>query len=116
MTDAHPADAQCPVFAATSLSGAITVRTTEQGLPLSLSIEAAELRRDPAQLAGEILRLCRRSADRAGLLRRTQLEESGLSAQALALAGLPTPEDVARREALEEQEYDTEPGSWLRPV
>ncbi|MBF6327527.1 hypothetical protein [Nocardia transvalensis] len=101
---------------ATSRTGAISVRTTEQGLPLAVSVEAQELRRNPAELAQEILRLCRQSANRAGLARREQLAAAGLSSEALALTGLPKPEDVARQELSEEQDYDVEPESWLRSV
>ncbi|WP_227998546.1 hypothetical protein [Nocardia australiensis] len=101
---------------ATSRTGAISVRTTEQGLPLGISVEPAELRRDPAGLAAEVLRLCKQAAGRAGLARRAELEAAGLSADMLALMGLPTPEEVARNEIVEEEEYETEPRSWLRQV
>ncbi|WP_458686088.1 hypothetical protein [Nocardia tengchongensis] len=97
-------------------SGSIRVRTTNQGLPLAVKVEAAELHRDSAQLAGEILRLCQKAANRAGLALRKQLEEAGLDAAGLARTGLPTEADVARQEIVEEQDYDTEPQSWLRSV
>ncbi|WP_405133482.1 hypothetical protein [Nocardia sp. NBC_01388] len=97
-------------------SGAIRVKTTEQGLPLAVKVDQAELHRDPSQLAGELLRLCQRAAARAGLARRKQMEAAGMSAAALAATGLPTEADVARQEMLEEQDYDTEPQSWLRTV
>ncbi|MBF6211550.1 hypothetical protein IU433_19095 [Nocardia puris] len=101
---------------ATSRSGSISVVTTEQGLPISITVEPGELRRDPGALAGEILRLCKQAANRAGMERRAELEAAGLSADVLALTGLPKPEDVAEQELLEEQEYEQEPQSWLRPV
>ncbi|MBV7702562.1 hypothetical protein A5780_30990 [Nocardia sp. 852002-20019_SCH5090214] len=101
---------------ATTRSGSIAVETTEQGLPLRISIEASELRREPAELAAELLRLCSRAADRAGLARRRQLAEAGLGSDLLALTGLPTAEQVERQELIDEQEYDTEPQSWLRSV
>ncbi|MEG8180158.1 hypothetical protein GZH49_16695 [Nocardia terpenica] len=110
------ADEPWPTFTAESLTGAIVVRTTEQGLPTGISVERSELARDPAQLAGEILRLCQRSANRAGLARRAQLAAAGMTPEALALTGLPTEADVARQEIVEEQDYDTEPQSWLRSV
>ncbi|WP_330252269.1 hypothetical protein OG874_40315 [Nocardia sp. NBC_00565] len=103
-------------WAATSRSGAISVRTTEQGLPLGISIEAAELRRDPQGLAAEVLRLCKQAANRAGMARRAELAAAGVPADMLALTGLPTAEDVASQEFVEEQEYETEPDSWLREV
>ncbi|NKY50390.1 hypothetical protein [Nocardia vermiculata] len=101
---------------ATTRSGSITVETTEQGLPLRIAIEPAELRRPPAELAAELLRLCSRAADRAGLARRRELAEAGLSSDLLALTGLPTAAQVERRELVEEQDYETEPQSWLRSV
>lgn len=106
-----------PVIAewtASSRSGSISVRTTEQGLPLGISIEPAELRRDPAGLAAEVLRLCKQAANRAGLARRREMEEAGVAGDMLALMNLPTPEEVARAEIVEEEEYDIEPRSWLR--
>lgn len=103
-------------FTAHSLTGAIRIRTTEMGLPTAISVEPSELRRDPEALAGEILRLCKKSAARAGLARREQLQEAGFTSEMLRLTGLPTAEQVARQELLEEQEYETEPESWLRSV
>ncbi|WP_019929523.1 hypothetical protein [Nocardia sp. BMG111209] len=106
-----------PTCTAASVTGSIVVRTTEQGLPLGIRIEAAELYgKDPMQLAGEVLRLCQRSANRAGLARRKQLAEAGISAASLAHSGLPTEAELARQEIVEEQDYDTEPQSWLRSI
>ncbi|MEV6427879.1 hypothetical protein [Nocardia sp. NPDC051463] len=99
-----------------SKSGSISVETTEQGLPIGIKVERDELRRPPAELAAEIVRLCRQSANRAGLARRAELEKAGLTADVLALTGLPKPEDVARQELVEEAEYEVEPQSWLRSV
>ncbi|MEV6771290.1 hypothetical protein AB0N05_21985 [Nocardia sp. NPDC051030] len=110
------AEQDWPSVTAASSNGAIRVRTTEQGLPLAVKIDPAELHRDPTQLAAELLRVCQRAANRAGLARRKQLEEAGMSAAGLARTGLPTEADVARQEIVEEQDYDTEPQSWLRTV
>lgn len=101
---------------ATSKGAEISVETTEQGLPTALRVEPSELRRDPDELAGKILRLCRQAADRAGLARRAELEAAGLSSDVLALTGLPRPEDVADREWVDEEEHEVEPQSWLRSV
>ncbi|WP_433205002.1 hypothetical protein ACQP1G_17165 [Nocardia sp. CA-107356] len=105
-----------PTFTAVSLTGSISVCTTEQGLPVGIKVDRAELQRDLRQLSGEILRLCQRSANRAGLARRAQLVEAGISPATLAMTGLPTKGAVARQEVLEEQDYETEPVSWLRSV
>ncbi|MEC3955043.1 hypothetical protein VMT65_18525 [Nocardia sp. CDC153] len=103
-------------FTLSSRTGAIVVTTTEAGLPRAISVDRARLREDPELLAAEILRLCHQSAARAGIERRAQLQAAGLSSELLALTGLPTAEDVTRQEYLEEQEYETEPESWLRPI
>ncbi|WP_054815796.1 hypothetical protein [Nocardia arizonensis] len=103
-------------FTASSLTGSIVVRTTEQGLPVGIAVEPAELRRDPRELAAEVLRLCRKSAKRAGLARRNQLAEAGFDPALLSATGLPTEAEVATTEIVEEQEYDTEPQSWLRSI
>jgi hypothetical protein len=99
-----------------SKSGSISVETTEQGLPIAIRVEWDELRRPPGELAAEIVRLCKRSANRAGLARRAELEKAGLTSDILALTGLPKPEDVARQELVEEAEYEVEPQTWLRSV
>ncbi|WP_328601930.1 hypothetical protein [Nocardia terrae] len=83
---------------------------------MAVKVDPDELRRDPDHLAGELLRLCQRAANRAGLELRKQLEDAGLDAAGLARTGLPTEADVARQEIVEEQDYDTEPQSWLRTV
>ncbi|MGW4117290.1 hypothetical protein [Nocardia sp. NPDC004711] len=103
-------------FTLSSRTGSIVVTTTEQGLPRALSVERDRLREDPELLAAEILRLCRQSAARAGIERRAQLKAAGLAPELLALTGLPTMEEVTRQEYVEEQEYETEPDSWLRPI
>ncbi len=103
-------------WTAASRTGSITVRTTDQGLPLGISVDPAELRRDPRALAAEVLRLCKQAANRAALARRAEFEEIGVDQNALRLMGLPTPEQVARSEIREEGEDEYEPGSWLRSV
>lgn len=103
-------------FTLSSRTGAIVVTTTEVGLPRAISVERDRLREDPELLAAEILRLCRQSATRAASARRAQLQAAGLAPELLALTGLPTTEQVTRQEYVEEQEYETEPDSWLRPI
>ncbi|MGW4356586.1 hypothetical protein ACWELJ_31320 [Nocardia sp. NPDC004582] len=110
-TDEFPSE-----FTLSSRTGAIVVTTTEQGLPRAISVERDRLRQDPELLAAEILRLCRQSAARAGVERRAQLRAAGLSPELLALTGLPTADDVTRQEYVEEQDYETEPETWLRPI
>ncbi|MFC9993637.1 hypothetical protein [Nocardia sp. NPDC127526] len=103
-------------FTVASRTGAVVVTTTEVGLPIALEVERDQLRGDTAPLAAEILRLCKQAANRAGLERRAQLQAAGLAPEMLALTGLPTVEEVTRQEYVEEQDYETEPDSWLRPI
>jgi len=98
---------------ATARGGAITVTTTEFGLPLGIKVGREQLHRDPRELAEDILRLCRQAANRAGLQRRQELAEAGVPGSALDLLKLPKPEDVAGAEIGYEAEYDYEPQSWL---
>jgi hypothetical protein len=107
----HPVE-----WTAANRTGSLSVRATEQGLPLGISADPAELRRDPGALASDILRLCKQAANRAALARRAELEQAGVGSDALRRMGLPTPEEVAQSELQEEDEYDTEPESWLRSV
>ncbi|GAC69332.1 hypothetical protein [Gordonia soli] len=99
---------------AASRDGALKVVTTEQGLPTSLTIDDSQLRRDPAILARDVLKLCRQAAQRAGLERRAQMVADGVPTHVIDLFGLPTPEDVAREEIVGEVEDDYETGSWMR--
>ncbi|MFI6870200.1 hypothetical protein [Nocardia sp. NPDC050406] len=111
-SDAEPFPTQ---FTVSSRTGAVVLTATEQGLPVAIEVERSELRDDPAGLAREILRLSHQIANRAGMERRAQLQAAGLAPELLALTGLPTTEEVARQEYVEEQEED-EPDSWLRPI
>lgn len=117
--DSAGAQEQQPVlteWTATSRTGSITVRTTEQGLPLGISVDAAELKRDPRALASEVMRLCKQAANRAALARRKEFEEAGVAQDMLRLMRLPTVEEVAQSELREEDDYETEPESWLRTI
>lgn len=93
--------------------GEIVVTATDSGIPLSVRVTPAQLRRDPDDLGDEVLRLCRLAADRAGLSRRTYLTELGFSEQTMNMLGLPTPAAVERSELVDEAERSYEPRSWL---
>ncbi len=95
--------------AAVSRSGRISVETTEMGLPTAVVIDRGELRRDPALLAGEILRLCRQGSARARLARRGELATAGVERDVLDSFGLPTADEVALAELVDETEYDYAP-------
>lgn len=98
---------------AMSANGSIHVQTTDQGLPLAVTVEPHDLRREPAELAGEILRLCRRAANRAGAAQRAELAAAGIDPGMLELTGLPREQQVQRQELLDEQD-DFEPRTWMR--
>ncbi|MFF5035521.1 hypothetical protein [Nocardia salmonicida] len=93
--------------------GAITVRTTDSGLPLAVRVNADQLRRSPADLAADLLVLCRQAADRAGLRRRAYLADLGVPPDALDLLGLPVLAQVEQAELGFEADHDYEPRSWL---
>lgn len=98
---------------ARSRSGGLAVRTTAQGLPVSVRIENSELDKDPALLAGDILRLCRQAAMSAGVRLRESLLASGMDNDLVLEMNLPKPDDLARAEMLDDEEADA-PASWLR--
>lgn len=107
-----------PVGATATLSnrsGTISVRTTEQGLPLAIRIDQRELRYGGQRLADEILQLCQRSAMEAGARRREELERDGMPADVLNRLGLPTRSQVADAQLIEDEE-EPAPTSWMRPV
>jgi hypothetical protein len=98
---------------ATSRTGLISIETTEAGLPTALSIDRTELGRDPHDLAREILRLCRQSSARARLTRRLELADAGVPRTVLDRLELPTAEQIAQAELMEEVENGYEPQHWL---
>ncbi|QNG21416.1 hypothetical protein G4H71_17475 [Rhodococcus triatomae] len=110
-----PPTAAGAAAAVSNRSGTITVRTTEQGLPLDLRIDQSELRYGGQRLADEILKLCRRSAMEAGARRRDQLARDGMPADVLDKLGLPTRAQVADAQYAEDEE-EAGPSSWMRPV
>lgn len=115
----QPDLAEAPEFAAYSVGeasvrgGDIVVSATDSGLPLTVRVTPDQLRRNPAELGADLLRLCRLAADRAGLHRRAYLAELGLPEHALDLLGLPSQQAVEQSELLDEAEREYEPRSWL---
>lgn len=101
--------------AATSRTGTISVVTTDQGLPTSVRLDSAELRKDPAVLAAEVLRLCQQAAMHAGVARRAELEAQGVSNDIIDSMKLPRADDLARAE-YEDDAGAGAPGSWMRSV
>ncbi|PXX61701.1 hypothetical protein DFR70_108259 [Nocardia tenerifensis] len=117
--DAEPDPPETPDFEtfttgeAASRGGGIVVAATDSGLPTMVRVTPGQLRRDPAELAADVLRLCRLATDRAGLRRREYLTGLGLGEDALRLLGLPTTQTLERAELADEAEHEYEPRSWL---
>jgi hypothetical protein len=103
------------VAAATNRAGTITVRATNQGMPVEVKIDRAELRYGAQALADQILRLCKSATVAAGAKRRDLLAERGMDDETLDLLGLPT-RDAAAAQAAEDDGDSYTPQTWLRPV
>ncbi|RJO72244.1 hypothetical protein D5S18_24110 [Nocardia panacis] len=103
------------VAGSTNRSGTISVRATDQGMPVEIKFERGEYRYGAQTLANEILRLTKRSTIVAKARRREVLAEAGLPEEILDKLGLPN-----RRAAVDEldriDDADTGPTSWMRPV
>ncbi|MFI9506528.1 hypothetical protein [Nocardia sp. NPDC052566] len=103
------------VAGSTNRSGTISVRATDQGMPVEITFERSEYRYGAQTLANEILRLTQRSTIVAKARRREQLAESGMPDDILDKLGLPT-----RKAAVDEldriDDADTGPTTWMRPV
>ncbi|RDI64318.1 hypothetical protein [Nocardia pseudobrasiliensis] len=103
------------VAASTNRAGTISVRATDQGMPVEVKFERSEYRYGAQALAAEILRLTKRSTIVAKARRRELLAESGMPAEILDKLDLPT-----RQAAVDEldrmDDEDTGPTSWMRPV
>lgn len=92
---------------ASTRSGSIAVRATEDGLLVAVRIDPRELRFGGADLAATILEQSRRAAEFARADRRRLLAEAGVPPDVLDRLGLSS--------SVEEAD-DTAPASWLRPV
>jgi len=103
------------VAASSNRSGTVSVRATDQGMPVGLEFERSEYRYGAQALAAEILRLTQRSTIAAKARRREVLAENGMPEHTLDQLGLPT-----RQEAVDEldriDDADTGQTSWMRPV
>lgn len=100
---------------AATRSDSVRVRASEGGLPVSIHIDQDELRFGGEELAGTLLDLCTRAAERARAQRRTLLEESGMAPDVLDRLGLPEEATVADAES-ERLDVEASPDSWMKPV
>ncbi|CQD22852.1 hypothetical protein BN970_05438 [Mycolicibacterium conceptionense] len=92
------------------------MRTTERGLPVALRLDPVELKKPPAQLAEEIMALCRLSAARAQVQRRRELAEKGYSASIIDPLRLASEDELARAEDAVLGAEDDLPTTWGRSV
>lgn len=101
------------VAASSNRAGTVTVRATDQGLPVDIRFDRGEYRYGAPALAAEILRLTRRSAIAARAERRAELAAIGVPDSVLDRLALPT-----RQAAVDEldrlDDADTGQTSWLR--
>ncbi|BDT85248.1 hypothetical protein GV791_04475 [Nocardia cyriacigeorgica] len=115
MSEQQPAIPNVTVAASSNRSGTISVRATDQGMPVEIKFERSEYRYGAQALAAEILRLTQRSTVAAKARRREVLAESGMPDDILDRLGLPT-----RQQAVDEldriDDADTGQTSWMRPV
>ena len=102
------------VAASTNRTGTVTVRATNQGLPVEVKIDRGELRYGAKPLAEEILRLCKLATLEAGARRRELLASHGIPDDILNRLSLPTRREVIAQ--TESPDDDFTPHSWLRQV
>ncbi|MET4609522.1 hypothetical protein ABIC28_000492 [Rhodococcus sp. PvR044] len=96
-------------------AGTVTVRATDQGMPLAIHIDQRELRYGGTQLAASILEVCTRATAEAKVRRRADLTEQGVPAEVLDALGLPTRNELAAA-AYQEDEEEAAPTSWMRQL
>ncbi|MEE6179140.1 hypothetical protein [Mycobacterium sp. 050134] len=102
--------------ASVARNGGLEVRTTERGVPTALKIDKRELSKSPAQLANDILLLCRLSAVRTQVARRRALVARGVSPAVLRRLQLSTEDELARAEAALGRDPDARTDTWLTPI
>jgi hypothetical protein len=97
-------------------AGTLSVRATDQGLPVAIHVDRRELRYGAEALAAEILRLSHTAAIEARAKRRVELAEAGISEEILDRLGLPTraAADLATNGTAEDA--DLAPSTWMRHV
>ncbi|NUS45166.1 MAG: hypothetical protein HOQ24_15940 [Mycobacteriaceae bacterium] len=100
------------VAAKSNRAGTITVRATNQGMPVEVTISREELRYGAQPLADQILQLCRLATTEAGMRRRDLLSERGIPDEILNRLGLPSREPAPAGP----EDDDWTPTTWLRKV
>lgn len=101
----------------TNRPGTLSVRATDQGLPVEIHIDRRELRYGAEALAAEILRLSRTAAIQARAKRRVELAAAGIAEEILDRLGLPTHADADLAACNStEADPDLAPSSWMRQI
>jgi len=102
-----------PLPTITSMSGSVSVDTTDQGLPTAVRIDAGRLRADPHAIASEILQACRRARLREQVSRRAELTAAGVSPEILSGMGFASADDLAQAELADDLESGGR-ATWMR--
>lgn len=115
-TDPSETEVALPtVGRASTPTGSIEVRTTMQGLPTAIHIEASEMDRSAGRLARTILLLCRQAGARAGAAHRAELLAQGHPLEAVSYLQLPSERDAAAVDREADDFFDDEDTStWMR--
>lgn len=96
-----------------SRSGAITVTTTAQGLPVAVRLTDSAMGLGADTLAARILALCGEGRIAAGVALREAVAAQGVGDEVLDMMGLATVEDLARAQSADDARACA-PHSWLR--
>ncbi|MEH3154389.1 MAG: hypothetical protein PGN29_03245 [Gordonia paraffinivorans] len=116
--EADPLEAEVAlptVGRASTPTGSIDVRTTMQGLPTAIHIEASEMDLSASRLARTILLLCRQAGTRAGAAHRSELLAQGHPLEAVSYLQLPSDRDAAAVDREVDDFFDDEDTStWMR--
>jgi hypothetical protein len=102
------------VAASTNRRGTVTVRATNQGMPVEVKIDREELRYGAGPLAAEVLRLCKIAAAQAGARRRDLLAARGLTDELLNALRLPTRAQALATDKDPDESFT--PQTWMRKV
>ncbi|WP_068275067.1 hypothetical protein [Aldersonia kunmingensis] len=125
MSEESPPDASAQISPAvpdvtcatsTNRAGTLSVRATDQGLPVVIHLDRRELRYGAEALAAEILRLSRTAAVKARAKRRVELAEAGISDEILDRLGLPTRADAVLATNGDTEDPELAPVSWMRHI
>lgn len=93
----------------------ISLRATEQSIPVELRIQQSELRYGGAHLATQIMNLATRAGREAGAAHRIELEAHGVPAGILNALRLATRRELIDEQAAEEQSTSA-PTTWMRSI